>query len=1526
MNQPGLLFADRMDGASLGGRGLHQRAASAGPSVLPPSVRPLPYANEAALRKMPSAALPSAIARKRSTTQVVYFISEQNKSAPEYKEQKRRLISALTASRSPTQMSVDPAEAPAPIQFPSDAVLLDSSSSSCSDDGSSNSDTTCTTVTSSDRGGPGWSEKHHHASSKKHHQRESRKRKELMKALAQPVDDLCAVADVRIDDRALLAAPAPARNPKSPRLSPRVKDAGKRIFAFPAVEPYEGGTSEVTRLGQLFSPGQALDTTLDTVKHFIGSLSLDLVSELHSELGAHLQSQLSKIVAAVDVARAICANQIVPQMESQRESLRSVTQLHSAEKYQAALLHSKVVSLQATMRGYGIVPTVHGVHAPDPTSVVIVLCDIPQAPKLWADDPELGQSAMDLFAEAARSLLKDHQGYEVAFGGWSLQLAFADMVDSVNYCLSLQAKLLGVSWPKRLLNMEAFAPDNKLCWCGLAPRMSLARGHATTVVDPESQVTKYYGGPLLMASHLLRYSATGTLVTTERFLADGIKIPYSKLATAGGAAALTLHRPEEILRKSHVLVRLVPHALRARLQQQSDNSLATGKYFLGITHRPSDLCVEKTYSSVFHTKSTNIALIPNYHIPIDDLLPGVLDDLGRDINFLREGLDTSLTSLVPGQLQTLTASGKPIIVLVAKLAKMSVLAERHPEKLVRASKIFASIVRQLLKKTQRSFEISLNFDVVTLLFASRQEAIAFAVKLHGAISMADWEDTTDAWRDAHSKAAQSRNSESAASSNDDDDDEVENSDRQAPQCRIGIDLTMILQSDLKQTFAKACRLAAAAAAGATLVSCYFKDSAEPILATIPGSGFVDQGPLSVGLSNTSEPVFSLRYTPNGPMAQLPAHRVIPLSSVAWPDSSVFALAAARLEWSKTAAEDLTRAIANIRQDSEKASVGTAVCPMSKEAVFVSLEANVTVEMWFSDHKCVLLEALRILQKVIRVLLIDVGDGYELFSDQQASMLCFHKAINAVRFTLDLQERLATTYWGPGFHDAFPQCKKVLSSEGSIMWNGLRVRCSVVSQREGITLPVVCDTIRSTGRTVFFGRPVFLSAKLCSLTCFGQILIDEITRDNVKASLKSELRDPICEHSGSAIFAGRLQGETKVFSLLPRGLEKRPRFPSIAPGSDTFSAWLNVKLKEDVVFGHHVVPDGLLAQTLLQQIEDEVAKKAKSTAPSVVGSPKPNPPQEALPMLDPLDCDDSGGQRLAMVDEDEAVFNRRSSMASEGGFDLFGSLVNILDTTRSAVFSLEREGSLAPVIEPPSLADTPRSNAVDPVDSARVTRQNSASSVAMSRQNSGIKRNSFTATCASKNSTTKHHSRSHAPSNAPSMAASPIATPRADPSLTAVSNPWKQLVRLHAVVRRVLEAEKRFLRESILRERATDGSPAMTDTQVCLIFTNICREEQINFPVTKSKLQESGVDEATTAKSLLLMAKSAAEETSFEREGKVPDVLRSLIGHLAVFHISSAQLFRSPGFRKLVSGASGAVVTARLSPRMVQSDEDDDAES
>jgi len=145
------------------------------------------------------------------------------------------------------------------------------------------------------------------------------------------VDDLCAVPDFRIDDKGLLAAPS-ASAKGTPRKSPRAKDS-RRDLKFPPEEPYEGGPSEIARFGQLFSPVQALDTALDTVKHFIGALSLDLISEIRTELGAHVQRQVSKIVAAVDVARAVCVNHIVPQMESQRESVRFLTELHSAEKY-----------------------------------------------------------------------------------------------------------------------------------------------------------------------------------------------------------------------------------------------------------------------------------------------------------------------------------------------------------------------------------------------------------------------------------------------------------------------------------------------------------------------------------------------------------------------------------------------------------------------------------------------------------------------------------------------------------------------------------------------------------------------------------------------------------------------------------------------------------------------------------------------------------------------------------------------------------------------------------------------------------------------------------------------------------------------------------------------------------------------------------------------------------------------------------------------------------------------------------------
>ena len=1610
----GLPFSSSMRG---GGRARADSASAvSGHMRLPPNVKPLPVTNEASLRKGPDLRPASALSRRGSAsrvgedagsstglkqrrateTQFVYLVSEQNKEAPEYKEQKRRLIRALTNYRSPSATTIEREGLPT-----IDNIRLDKSSSSSSsgaDDSSGESSTETSTTTCTDRGAGGGGRGGgglHIAVSNEHGRstkRESRKRKELMKALQQPVDDLCAVPDVKIDDKALLAPPKTPTNLKSPRAGQK-----KHFFNFPPIEPYEGGAQEISRLGHLFTPAQALDTALDTAKHFLNALSLDFVSEAHQELGQHLQKQVANVAAALDVARTLMTNQVAPMIEAQGQSVRSLTQLHAAEKYQAAALHNKVITLQATMRGYGIVPTVHGVPAPDPSNVTIVLCDIPHAPKLWSDDPDLGQSTMDVFSQAARSLLKDHQGYEVAFGGWSLQLAFASMQDAVNWCLSLHSKLLGVSWPKKLLAQDAFAADNKLCWCGLAPRMAVARGTATTVVDPESQVTKYYGEPLLLASHLLRYSALGTLVTTATFLQEGIRVPLAKLATSGGAAAHSLHPPQDVLGQRQTLVRMTPHALKARLLQESSTPLATGSYFLGITHRPSDLCVEKIYSRVINIKKSDLLRCSSFHVRVDDLLPSVLDDLRRDLVTLREGLDTSLSHIAPHHVNEIAANGKSVIIVVVKLARASILAQRHPSKLVSSCEIFMNIVRQVLKKTRRSIELSFNLDVATILFMSRQEAIAFAVKLHATMAMANWEDTVEAWNDANAITTTS-DGKPINDGNEDGSGSFEMMTSGAPKCSIGIDLSQLkISADAEKTaptdtphhkenqslhgfkpsFTMACILAGAAVAGETLTSDAFKDASADVMTSLASVRFLDQGKLPIGTSGSVEQAWSIHHARTGQQQQHVSavnRAALHFQSVSWPNSSIQQLGRDRLKWTENTIDELGRQISNMRADAEKSTPGISVCPMSKEAVFVSLEANVTVDMWFSDHKCVLLEALRILQKAVRVLLIDIEDGYELFSDQQAFMLCFHNAKNAVRFSLELQERLAATYWGPGFQDVFPQCGKVLSPEGSIMWNGIRVRCSVVSQREGITLPVVCDSIRSTGRTIFFGRPVFLSAKLCSLTSYGQILIDEITHDVVKGSLVRELRDPICIHAGNAIFAGRLQGDTKIFSLVPRGLAKRPSFDRLGSGSDTFSAWLNLKLKEDVVFGYHVVPDGTLAQTVLKQLQSSSHQAGGGGGVSTERSLLSKEHTQIL-----ADSDDGDGKvRLELTGDDEfqagqatlrseesSLFpNHRQGSLAIGIGGLGDSLS--LPTLSSRFFSasLERPigslfgfegtpdgggvvgpsgGGLFPtesgelgdsMTAPPTphqqaghqhqqqsaLAQPPQARG----DSTAVTRQNSSVGI-LSRQSSGIGPRR-----AGSSGPIRTNNNSPQSTNIPTASRPSIGALALEENSAVPLSCWKQVLRAHAVTRRALEAETRFLRSAILREKPKDGEAPMTDDAMTRKFLSICREEQLQIEDTTALNDDSST---AASKRFLAAAKAAVDESlSFpaasewgsrsprERERKLSDVVRSMAGHVASFHLSMSRMLRAPAFRKLVSSG---VVAPKITPRMVDSEGDDD---
>ena len=68
-------------------------------------------------------------------------------------------------------------------------------------------------------------------------------------------------------------------------------------------------------------------------------------------------------------------------------------------------------------------------------------------------------------------------------------------------------------------------------------------------------------------------------------------------------------------------------------------------------------------------------------------------------------------------------------------------------------------------------------------------------------------------------------------------------------------------------------------------------------------------------------------------------------------------------------------------------------------------------------------------------------GTELLSEGDAFLLCFTEPVNAIRFSLEVQERLLAAKWPPKMQSSSHEAIKVQYVTGERVFSGLRVRMS-----------------------------------------------------------------------------------------------------------------------------------------------------------------------------------------------------------------------------------------------------------------------------------------------------------------------------------------------------------------------------------------------------------------------------------------------------------------------------------------------------
>lgn len=129
-------------------------------------------------------------------------------------------------------------------------------------------------------------------------------------------------------------------------------------------------------------------------------------------------------------------------------------------------------------------------------TVTLVFTDVQGSTRLWERCDAAMREALEVHDRVLRSLLAEHDGYEVKTQGDSFMVAFASPVAAVRWCLAAQRELLEAPWPEVLLaepDAEEVRAAGGRVHRGLRVRMGVHLGEPECREDERSGQADYYG-------------------------------------------------------------------------------------------------------------------------------------------------------------------------------------------------------------------------------------------------------------------------------------------------------------------------------------------------------------------------------------------------------------------------------------------------------------------------------------------------------------------------------------------------------------------------------------------------------------------------------------------------------------------------------------------------------------------------------------------------------------------------------------------------------------------------------------------------------------------------------------------------------------------------------------------------------------------------------------------------------------------------------------------------------------------------
>eukprot|EP01065_Artemidia_motanka_P047847 TRINITY_DN7582_c0_g1_i4.p1 TRINITY_DN7582_c0_g1~~TRINITY_DN7582_c0_g1_i4.p1 ORF type:complete len:1354 (+),score=381.46 TRINITY_DN7582_c0_g1_i4:54-4115(+) len=168
--------------------------------------------------------------------------------------------------------------------------------------------------------------------------------------------------------------------------------------------------------------------------------------------------------------------------------------------------------------------------APPPTGLVTLsFTDVQSSTHLWEHAEESMAEALEMHNNLLREEILEWSGYEVKTEGDSFMVAFASPLDCLNWCLSVQLKLLSLPWPPkllhfadascewndaRMLNRTPGVRDSPYMWRGLRVRMGIHTGKPSCALDPVTGRMDYFGPVVNLAARVSGKGKGGQVVVS----------------------------------------------------------------------------------------------------------------------------------------------------------------------------------------------------------------------------------------------------------------------------------------------------------------------------------------------------------------------------------------------------------------------------------------------------------------------------------------------------------------------------------------------------------------------------------------------------------------------------------------------------------------------------------------------------------------------------------------------------------------------------------------------------------------------------------------------------------------------------------------------------------------------------------------------------------------------------------------------------------------------------------------------------